>query len=237
MLTFVRWALLCSLYLIQRGLAWVHRQLHPVRVRWSCRTHNALPCRVFAQPKPTWVKTEIIRLKAVMPQTGCRTIAHHFNRRWRNRRQMTVSKTYVADMCQRHQYLILRARRKLKHRVPRPMRRNRVWGCDLFSQDGLRWTDTSRAGDSRSCESGVFAVAAAREQILVDAVAGTRASREAVWPATISTDGQRGGVGLSSVPVGSVALGDTSAMHRAWLPLAERTSRTIYRDGQTRTGN
>ena len=45
-----------------------------------------------------------------------------------------MSKTYVADTCRRHQYLILRARRKLKHRVPRPMPRNRVWGCDLLTK-------------------------------------------------------------------------------------------------------
>jgi hypothetical protein len=45
---------------------------------------------------------------------------------------MTVSKTYVADTCRRHQYLILRARRKLKHRVPRPIPRNRIWGYDLL---------------------------------------------------------------------------------------------------------
>jgi hypothetical protein len=45
---------------------------------------------------------------------------------------MTVSKTYVADMCRRHQYLVYEARRKLKHRVPRPMPRNRIWGCDLL---------------------------------------------------------------------------------------------------------
>lgn len=48
---------------------------------------------------------------------------------------MTVSKTYVADLCRRRQYLIYETRetrRKLKHRVPRPMRRNRVWGCDLL---------------------------------------------------------------------------------------------------------
>jgi transposase InsO family protein len=78
------------------------------------------------------VQQDIIRLKALMPHAGCRTIAHHFNRRWTSRKHMTVSKTYVADMCRRHQYLILTARRKLKHRVPRPMRRNRVWGCDLL---------------------------------------------------------------------------------------------------------
>jgi putative transposase len=45
---------------------------------------------------------------------------------------MTVSKTYVADTCQKHQYRILHARRQLKHRVPRPMPRNRIWGCDLL---------------------------------------------------------------------------------------------------------
>lgn len=47
---------------------------------------------------------------------------------------MTVSKTYVAETCRRHQYLIYEARRKLKHRVPRPMPRNRIWGCDLLAK-------------------------------------------------------------------------------------------------------
>jgi hypothetical protein len=74
----------------------------------------------------------VIQFKALMPQAGCRTIAHHFNRRWAARRGMTVSKTYVADTCRRYQYLIYQARRKLKHRVPRPIPRNRVWGCDLL---------------------------------------------------------------------------------------------------------
>jgi transposase InsO family protein len=69
-----------------------------------------------------------------MPQAGCRTIAHHFNRRWAMRRNMTVSKTYVADMCRKQQHLILTARRKLKHRVPRPMRCNRIWACDLLTK-------------------------------------------------------------------------------------------------------
>jgi len=50
------------------------------------------------------------------------------------RRQMTVSKTYVADTCRTHQYTILHARRKLKHRVPRPIPNNRVWGCDLLTK-------------------------------------------------------------------------------------------------------
>jgi len=92
------------------------------------------PRRHPIQPKPNWVRQEVIRLKALMPHAGCRTIAHHFNRRWKSRRQMTVSKTYVAETCRAHQYLIEVARRQLKHRVPRPTRPNRVLGCDLLTK-------------------------------------------------------------------------------------------------------
>lgn len=118
------------LLVLRQLLSWLHR--HGRRRGLRACVQTAPPRKVFAQPKPTWVKSEIIRLKALMPQAGCRTIAHHFNRRWKPRRQMTVSKTYVADMCRTHQYRILSARRKLKHRVPRPMPRNRIWGCDLL---------------------------------------------------------------------------------------------------------
>jgi hypothetical protein len=45
---------------------------------------------------------------------------------------MTVGKSYVACTVRKHQYLILEARKKLKHRVPRSFPRNRVWGCDLL---------------------------------------------------------------------------------------------------------
>jgi putative transposase len=117
-------------------MRWWHR---PARERRLHIQRQVLPAsRVFAPPKPKWVKQEVIRLKALMPQAGCRTIAHHFNRRWRQRKHMTVSKTYVADLCRRHQYLIYEARRKLKHRIPRPMRRNRVWGCDLLTKTDQR---------------------------------------------------------------------------------------------------
>ena len=108
---------------------WARRRVYLARV-----TTNSSPRRHPIQPKPTWVRQEVIRLKALMPEAGYRTIAHHFNRRWQCRRQITVSKTYVADTCRRHQYRILRARRKLKHRVPRPMPRNRIWGCDLLTK-------------------------------------------------------------------------------------------------------
>lgn len=97
-------------------------------------SHSALVRRIFAQPKPKWVRAEIIRLKAWMPEAGYRMIAHTFNRRWQSRRHMTVSKTYVSDTCRNEQSRILHARRTLKHRVPRPMPRNRIWGCDLLTK-------------------------------------------------------------------------------------------------------
>jgi transposase InsO family protein len=84
------------------------------------------------------VRQEVIRLKALLPHAGCRTIAHHFDRRWASHRQMTVSKTYVADLCRKQQYLILEARRKVKHRVPPSMPRNRIWGCDLLMKTDQR---------------------------------------------------------------------------------------------------
>ena len=118
------------LLVLRQLLAWLHQ--HGRRRGSRIGGLTSPPHRIFAQPKPQWVCTEVIRLKALMPRAGCRTIAHHFNRRWKSRKQMTVSKTYVADTCRRHQYRIITARRKLKHRVPRPMPRNRIWGCDLL---------------------------------------------------------------------------------------------------------
>jgi hypothetical protein len=119
-----------------RWLRWLRQWLHrPARGRWLHVCGQASPVHlIFASPKPKWVRNEVIRLKALMPQAGCRMIAHHFNRRWGGRRHITMGKSYVATTIRKHQYLILEARRKLKHRVPRPLPRNRVWGCDLLTK-------------------------------------------------------------------------------------------------------
>ncbi len=120
----------------RRFLRWLS-QMFQHRIRHRRRDHHhLLPAsrRVCAPPKPKWVKQEVITTKAVLPHAGCRTIAHCFNRRWKSRRQMPVSKTYVADTCRKHQCLIYEARWRLKHRVPRPMRRNRIWRCDLLTK-------------------------------------------------------------------------------------------------------
>ena len=94
-----------------------------------------------AQAKPVWVVREIVRLKALMPDAGCRSITHIFNRRFAISRRMTVGKSFVADTLRKHQHEIKIVRRKIKHRVPRPAPRNFLaWGLDLTGK-------TDEAGD------------------------------------------------------------------------------------------
>ena len=90
-------------------------------------------CRT--QAKPPWVTREIIRLKALMPDAGCRTIAFVFNRRYACHanvaRQMTVGRTFVAYTVRRYRYEVEIERRQIKHRAPRAMPRNLVWAMDM----------------------------------------------------------------------------------------------------------
>jgi len=81
-------------------------------------------------PKPEWVRKKIIRLKVLMPQAGCRTIAHAFNR-LHERKGMTVGKSYVNEVVKKHRYEIQMLRRHIKHKRPRPVPHNLVWGVDL----------------------------------------------------------------------------------------------------------
>ena len=90
---------------------------------------DKLFCR-FAK-KPDWVKQEIIRMKALMPALGCRKLADSFNRRFNSSKQMTVGKTYVSNVIQKHEYDIQIIRKKLKHRKPKHLSKNLIWGMDL----------------------------------------------------------------------------------------------------------
>ncbi|MEQ1661865.1 MAG: integrase core domain-containing protein [Thiobacillus sp.] len=78
---------------------------------------------------------EIVRLKALMPDAGCRSLALIFNRRFAShaeaRRRMTVGKSFVAETLRKYRYEIEIARRRIKHHVPSPMPRNLVWGLDM----------------------------------------------------------------------------------------------------------
>ncbi len=122
----------------------------PHRTRKCSRPRSAtsepLPAPVHRvqPPKPPWVRHEVLRLKALMPEAGCRRIAHTFNRLHQHQspRTMTVGKTFVAGVLRNHGEEILRMRREIKHRKPRPLRRNVVWALD--------WTWVQGAGgDSR----------------------------------------------------------------------------------------
>ncbi len=85
----------------------------------------------FQSPKPPWVAKEVLRLKALMPEHGCRKVAEVFNHLYRAKCQMTVGHTFVAERLRGREAEILRLRQKLKHHVPRPLARNLVWAMDL----------------------------------------------------------------------------------------------------------
>lgn len=83
------------------------------------------------QPKPLWVRKEVMRLKALMPNKGCRSIAISFNRLHLEKRNMSVGKSFVANVINRYRYEILLLRKKIEHQQPKPLPKSLVWGMDL----------------------------------------------------------------------------------------------------------
>ena len=82
-------------------------------------------------PKPAWVRKEVIRLKALMPEAGCRRIADSFNRRFAAKRRTTVGKTFVSELLREHRYEVESFRRQIKNARPRSVPKNLVWALDL----------------------------------------------------------------------------------------------------------
>lgn len=74
-----------------------------------------------------------------MPDAGCRTIAELCNRRHAARR-VSVGKTYIHQVLQRHDYEIQILRRHLKHRPPQIIPRNRIWAIDLTGKTDANGT-------------------------------------------------------------------------------------------------
>jgi hypothetical protein len=72
----------------------------------------------------------VLRL-AALSGAGCRTIEKLFNRLYAKRRATTVGKSYVHYTMREHRYEIEVLKRKLKHRMPRPLERNALWALDL----------------------------------------------------------------------------------------------------------
>jgi transposase InsO family protein len=107
------------------------RQWRTGHTRQRRRSPAPPPLRTaFTPPKPPWVRREILRLKALLPDHGCRKIANTFNHLHR-RRDETVGKSFVAAVLKGQEQEILRLRREIKHRQPRPVPRNLLWALDL----------------------------------------------------------------------------------------------------------
>jgi len=106
------------------------RRAGPRPCRRRRRTGAGPDRRALTPPKPAWVHREILRLRALLPDHGCRKIAQIFNHLHR-RRGESVGKTFVANVLRRRGHEVLRLRRRLKHRRPRRVPRNLLWALDL----------------------------------------------------------------------------------------------------------
>lgn len=105
------------------------------RQGWK-RARSAAPTRHTR--KPQWVIDELVRLKALMPQAGCRRIADTFNRCYAAKRQIGVSKSYVAYTLRQRQYEIAEARRRIKRQTATSGRGNRTWALDLTGKQDIQ---------------------------------------------------------------------------------------------------
>lgn len=101
------WLFLCWLRTVYRRLLQLLRMLlfrEKPWLRFGRRTDKQDRNPVYlSPPKPPWVRREVLRLKALMPDPGCRGIAATFNRRFAGPKQMTVGKTFVNEVIRDHQ--------------------------------------------------------------------------------------------------------------------------------------
>jgi transposase InsO family protein len=111
----------------------------PSLPRYGKRRLQQLPVRVRTRRKPAWVRREVIRLKALTDQS-CHKLAATFNRQHAALHQITVGKTWVAEVVRTHRYEIAELRRKYHRRVPAPQQRNAVWGLDFTGKADLGCT-------------------------------------------------------------------------------------------------
>lgn len=100
-------------------------------VRRRKHSHPIGPNHYHSPKKPEWLKAEILKLKAHMPEAGCRTIADICNRRFAATHKVTVGKTYVHQLLLKHRYEIQSLRRNLKNTQPKIYPRNHIWGLDF----------------------------------------------------------------------------------------------------------
>ena len=80
--------------------------------------------------KPEWVGPVILEMKARNPGFGYIKIAADFNRIYAHPHKVSGGKTWVGEFIKKHRYDIAQLRKRCKHKVPRAMARNRIWGFD-----------------------------------------------------------------------------------------------------------
>ena len=133
LLTVLVWVYLLAMLLSRaaRLPLWQRRALGYQRIAATPVTFPRTP------PKPAWVRKEVIRLKALMPEAACRRIADSFNPRFAVKRRMMVGKTFVSEVIRKHRYEIGIVRRQIKNARPRPVPRNLVWAFDLTGKTTL----------------------------------------------------------------------------------------------------
>ena len=151
-------AVVACFLLVLAAACWLqlYRRRRPafprVRRRAGERPAEAWP---FSPPKPPWVRREVVRLKALLPDAGCRRIAVTFNHLHEQRRRTTVGKTYVAGVLRDCGEEVMRVRRKLRRRRPRRFAKNVLWGLDWTYVPGAGGRPTPVLGvvdgGSRAC--------------------------------------------------------------------------------------
>lgn len=181
------------------------------------------------QPKPPWVRRELIRLRAWSPELGCRTLAEVFNRRFAAR-GMSVGKSHVANVLRQATVEILRMRQEGKHRVPRALPINRVWAMDLTGKVDLTGRQRMMLGvldhGSRACLR-LSALDDKRSLTILRELLVAFRRFQALRFAALHPGGQRGVLQLARDESRAAKPGHSSANHGIALPLAERTDRAV----------
>ena len=96
------------------------------------RPLKAKTYRGHCQPKPRWVRRELIRIKAHVPLAGVRQVADIFNRNFAPKTGVSVGKTFVDVVLRGNIYEVEKLRKKWKYRIPKPMGKNIVWSMDMM---------------------------------------------------------------------------------------------------------
>lgn len=126
-------ALLLRLFLtlLQSSLRWLVQALQrPAHAPAFYRRPKACTPNTTAhhRRKPDWLRQEVLRLKALLPHAGCRTIACTFKRLHPG---VGVGKSFVANLIATHQYEIADLRRQIRSAKPRSVPVNDTWAMDL----------------------------------------------------------------------------------------------------------